>query len=192
MYFASQAVGGYTGQGDTGTCSHDVANALAQVGYCPESAYPYVDDSSKIDPGAMLEQLKRLAYDQRFQSTARVDSDTMSVAQCDSAVASALNAGYLLPFAIDVDSAFENLLPGQIWPGPRGQILGGHCTTIVGRGPANKLCRYTSSTEIVLKILNSWGPSFCDAGYYLMSLQALASRYDIYCASKTPAYSGTV
>lgn len=192
MYLAAQIMGGYFGQGDTGTCSYDVARAASEFGFCPESQYPYQDDPASLEPGTFMEQLKRLCYDQRFESVARVDSDGMSVYDCDAAVARALGAGYLLPFAIDVDVAFENLMPGEIWPGPRTAIKGGHCTTIVGRGPASALCPFTESSEVVLKMLNSWGTEWCSGGYYLMRIDALARRYDIWAATKTPTYSGTV
>lgn len=190
MYFAARAIDGSGPTDDVGTCSASAAQALALYGFCRESDWRYI--AGELDPGSRLEALKKAAYDQRFHATARVDSDTMSVAECDAAIASALTAGYLLPYATDVDTMFENLMPGQIWPGPRGRSLGGHCTTIVGRGPANQLCRYTQSTEIVLKILNSWGLSFCDSGYYLMAVGALSQRYDVYAATRTPTYSDEV
>ena len=192
MYFAAQAYGGYAGQGDTGTTSQDVMTALSMFGYCRESEVPYVDSENAIDPGALLEQVKRLAFDQRFTETARVDSDMMTADEADTAIANALAGRHLVAYATDVDQAFENLTPGKIWPGPTGQSLGGHCVTIVARGPANKLSKHTTSTAIVYKILNSWSAEWDEGGYLLMSVGALRDRYDACVVVQTPTFSGTV
>jgi len=189
LYYCCRAVDGSPAAADTGTCSTTVATVLATYGFPPESAWPYI--AGDLDPSTKFEELKRLAYDQRTPWTARVDADGQSLPACEQAVKGALQAGYLLPFAIDVDQAFEDLRPGQIWPGPTGEVLGGHCTTIVGYGPANELCKHTLDTTTCYKVLNSWGINWCDGGYYLMSPAALSKRYDIYCTTRVPLYSGT-
>ena len=192
MYFGAQAVGGYVGKGDTGTCSADVMLSFSQIGFCRESAYPYTDDVTKIDPGNRLEEIKRLSYDQRFDATARIDSDSMSVATCEAAIRQALAALYVLPYAGPVDTSFENLRAGEIWRGCVGKVLGGHCTDIVGIGPANELSPYATSSEVVLKFVNSWSEGYADGGFYLVALSALVERYDICATYAAPLDSGTV
>jgi hypothetical protein len=192
-YLAAQSVGGYAGQGDTGTCSADVTAALALVGVPKESDNPYTDDSTKIDPGTLLEALKRLAADQRCDRTARVDADDMPLEACKSATALALTSQFPILLAMPVTSKFENLMPGEVWAGPAdgSQVVGGHGVTLVDQGPASELSQYATSREFAYLICNSWGDAWCDGGLCLMAPTGLDHRYDEYIFKGVPQWSGT-
>jgi hypothetical protein len=187
-YLASQACGGYLGQGDTGTCSCDVASAAANVGIVREGEYPYSDDESRIDPGTKLEALKRLAWDNRCSAVARVDADDMTPAEAQNAFSAALRSQYAIVYATDVTERFTNLMPGEVWQGPSdgSRNRGGHAFTIVDEGPAYALSKHSSSAELCYLVLNSWGQWWCEGGFCLMSQSAVSYRYDGYIISTAP------
>lgn len=193
MYFCAQAVGGYLGQGDTGTTSADVAEALASVGFCRESLDPYRDDPNAIDPNDRMVALQAHAYDQRFHGIARIDEDGMSPYDRASVMDQSLAGRYVVIYATPWDITASEIQPGQIWRGCLGQILGGHCVDVVAVGPANMLMPGdTTSTEECYLVLNSWGTSFCRNGRFLMAKEALRWQYDGYIVGNVPQFSDQV
>jgi hypothetical protein len=57
-----------------------------------------------------------------------------------------------LSFAMMVDEGYERLTNGQVWSGPSGKILGGHCQAV------DAWRQGTNGVEF--KVAGSWGPQF--------------------------------
>jgi len=162
---------------DNGSTISSVLDGVSRYGFVSDDVLPY-SDSVLEPPPSQLEELKRLAYDQRtISGTSRIVS-TGTKFRDD--IRASILAGYMVVFGTDVDQAFEDLSPGKYWPGVKGQVLGGHCMAIdhydasgVG-GP------------------NSWGTSWCDKGRFLAGWSAVDSFGDAWIVSVVPQYSGTV
>lgn len=194
-YMGAQACGGYLGRGDTGTCTYDVAQAAATIGFMRESEYPYSDDESRIDPGTKLEACKRLAWDQRTSATVRVDADSMPVDACQAECSKAIRAGYSIIHASDFTEKAENLMPGEIWypSTDHSEVMGGHAYLVVDEGPAKELCPYSDSNELAWLCANSWGSTWCFGGLFLVNPPSfVAKRYDDWIFTQAPLDSGTV
>jgi hypothetical protein len=161
---------------DSGAYVSDVFAGLQQYGFVSREALPYSD--STLTPSLeQFEQLKRLAYDQRcISGFSRI---TSTGTQRQREIKTAIAAGYAVVFGTVVDDAFEDIRPGQYWPGCKGQALGGHCMAIVGYD--------TTGVELV----NSWGSSWCDRGHCKAAWSAVQEFEDLWIVSAVPSYSGT-
>ena len=163
-------------EADNGTSPSSVLQAAHLIGIAPDAAWPYV--VGDLTPGDRLWGIARKAVGQRLMSGyARI---TSTGAQRTADIKAALAGGHLVVFGTDVDSAFENLRPGDVWPGCRGGVLGGHALTVCGFDPTTWL------------ICNSWGSGWCDNGYCRMATDAADGFTDLWILSSAPQFDGTV
>jgi hypothetical protein len=164
---------------DNGTYVSSVFAMLAKYGFIPESAWPYSQaDASIVPPSKRIPVLQKLAYKQRLVTgTARI---TSFGSQLITDIKTALVSGYLVTFGTQVDMAFENLGPTDVWPGCKGQSLGGHCMLITGYRTVNGRTQW--------RVRNSWGPGWCDGGSCWMDQAATDGFDDIWLVSSAPMY----
>lgn len=149
-YYLARAFDHLT-QDDSGTELRLLAKVLSKYGYCPESFWPYSDDSRfRLQPPASA---YREAFDQVHPTEYRRITETGNARL--EAIKQAIAQGLPVVFGTPVSRAFTY---GEIGTAPLNppldsEISGGHAMTIVGYEPGRWL------------ILNSWGIGFGDAGY---------------------------
>lgn len=102
-----------------------LALAAAQaLGYCALSVWPREDALLDGPPGSSsIWDVERVAIDQAGLGWYLLDCDGEE--RCE-AIRVALSRGHGVVLAVDVDAAFEDWDSAAPWPGPRGEILGGH------------------------------------------------------------------
>jgi hypothetical protein len=178
-YYVGRVLDGSANQ-DVGTSPYSALHGVMQLGFVPNSQLPYSDAVLKPEK-VRIPELERLAFDQKVvDGLARITSTgTYRV----NAVKQALAAGYIVVFGTEVDDAFENLGPSDVWPGCTGYQLGGHCMVFTGYRTVNGRTQF--------HVRNSWGPDWCDRGSCWFEEAALAGCEDLWIVSAVPAYSGT-
>jgi C1A family cysteine protease len=163
---------------DNGTFIRAAFGALVALGFPPESSWPYSDDSKRFrmppPPGVMRE-----AYDQRAPTEYHRIFETRA-ARGD-AVKMALSQGYLVCFGGPVSVAFceGDLGREPVRPPINEPIAGGHAQAIVG---------YDGD---VFDVVNSWGESFGEGGYWDMSREYLewGEVNDLWVCASAPSFS---
>ncbi len=162
---------------DEGSYPRLAFKALAQFGFCPESAWPF-------DPGLINEPppvgAYRLAYDQRWLGNG---GGYYSVTAVGSARRAQIQASLLakgpLTVGLQIDESFFDLPADAYYGMPTGQIVGGHDVGIVGCTPKG------------VEIINSWGTSWGDFGFGFVSWDMICSAFthDIWSVDIVPDYS---
>lgn len=137
---------------DEGTFIRLCFEVLSRYGICDESVWPY--DTSKVFTSPSMKALRQ-ATGHRIHSYYRIKGEGDE--RCD-AVRSALRGKHPVVFGTLIDSAFMSWR-GSLTPisEPKGKTEGGHAMLIVGCLGENFLVK------------NSWGRSWGDNGYWLMS-----------------------
>ena len=162
---------------DNGTYVSSVFEMLAKYGFIRESAWQY-SDQNLTPPKSRIPALQRLAFKQRLVTgTARI---TSIGAKLIAELKTALAAGYLVVFGTQVDMAFENLGRDAVWPGCKGQSLGGHCMLVTGFRTINGRTQF--------RIRNSWGTGWCDNGSCWFDEAATVGFDDVWVVSAAPKY----
>lgn len=165
LYFHARALFGETNY-DDGAMLTDVFEAARQLGVPRESAWPFSDDISKIAAQPTWDAY-RAAADQRIVSGAyRITTKGMGRTYD---VRAALAAGNPVVLGTMLDMAFEDLVPGQVWPGVTGDPVGGHAILCCGY-------RTNEAGAVEFKLQNSWGPEWCESGACWISQDAIASK----------------
>jgi C1A family cysteine protease len=174
-YYLSRAYHHQTGE-DSGTFLRLFFQALTKFGFCPETLWPYSDDSERfkrMPPSAAF----RAAFDQANPTTYRriTGEGATRLDQIKRAIA----AGYPVCFGTNVDNDFcNNRLVEPLQP-PRANIAGGHALLVVG---------YEND---FFEVVNSWSSSWGDEGYCRFSLDYMSdpSTRDLWIVEHSPKYS---
>jgi C1A family cysteine protease len=174
-YWFSRAYHHQTGE-DSGTFLRLFFQSLTKFGFCPESVWPYSDDSEtfkKMPPFAAL----RAAFDQANPTVYR--RITATGADRLDQIKRAIASGYAVVFGTSVDSDFcSNKLVEPLLP-PRSNIVGGHALLVGG---------YDGNA---FQIVNSWSADWGDAGWCVFSGDYLADVFsnDFWIVERAPRYS---
>lgn len=180
LYFHGRALEGNTNY-DDGAALSDIFDGASKLGVPPESAWTFSDDVSKVVAQPSWESY-RAAADQRVVSGAwRILS---TGAQRVRDVQAAIASGNTVVLGTELDAAFENLGPNDVWPGVTGQVIGGHAVV------AHKY-RTAPSGLIEIALRSSWTPSFADNGSAWVKAAAIESHNcsDLWVVSLIPTYS---
>ena len=166
---------------DVGTSPYSAFHGAIALGLVTESQLPY-SDAVLETPDERTPALERLAFDQKIvDGLARI---TTTGTNRLNSIRQALAAGYLVVFGTQVDQSFEDLGPGDVWPGLTGESLGGHCLVWTGYRTVNG--------RVQFRTRNSWGPGWGDGGSCWMDQDAVAGCMDLWIVSSAPEWSGTV
>lgn len=172
LYYGARALEASTTE-DAGAMIADIFEAAARLGFPPESAWPY-PDVNLANPAeqlaAVVAQPSFAAYeaanDQKIVRGAhRILSEGQALADD---VARAIAAGSLVVWGTELDQAFEDLQPGDVWPGVTGPVIGGHAMVLHAYEPWLTTRRY--------KTRSSWG-DWCDGGSAWVSQAAITSPH---------------
>lgn len=174
LYYAGRAFEGSQNQ-DDGARLSDVFEGARLLGIGPESAWSFSEDVAKITSQPDWNYL-RLAADQRVTSGAWRILSTGSDRVRD--VKAAIADGNAVVWGTRLDQAFEDLTPGSVWPGVRGEEIGGHALI---------LHRYQGD---VFWTRSSWG-NWCEDGSARVASDAIASpkASDFWIVHVVPTYS---
>lgn len=156
---------------DEGAVPSTIASGLSRFGTVEESDEP-LSVSSRLDVHQLIEA-------QRFRVTqiALVDLEGEPLA---AAIQAALAAKLIPVFAMDVDEAYENLAPGEVYDGLRGPVLGGHMQAIDA---------YTQDGEL-FGVAGSWGEGWATHGRAWLTRRAIAQlASNVYIARVVPVLS---
>lgn len=173
LYFATRVnIEQWPANEDSGAYVRDTLKAMAKVGICKESTFPYLragETESKygdIPPPSAYTEAKE------FVSTNYVSiSEVGSGEKTLNSIKTLLSGGY--PFMAGF-TCYENVfddVKGQI-PAPSGSVIGGHAVLFVGY----------DDNKSLLKFKNSWGKSWGDNGYGYLPYSFVTSRnvFDIW------------
>ena len=134
---------------DVGTSIHSGARAVAEMGSCHESLWPYVPSNFSTKPPANCYEDAKSAVVQEVRWLER------DLGQ----IRAALAEGHTVACGIVVYQSFESSgssLTGVIGVPQKGEpMLGGHAILLVGYDDARRLFVFR----------NSWGPTWGDKGY---------------------------
>lgn len=167
LYFNARASVGDQGD-DGGAYVHAIFEEAAVLGYPPESAWTFSDQFARVTERPQWAAY-RAAADQRMDLNLEAYRlSSVGRARCD-AVDRALASGYTVVFGTDVDEAFEALGALDVWPGIRGEVLGGHCMVIHRRRIRPTRRQYA--------LRSSWRASFADHGSAWVDEDAIASPH---------------
>jgi hypothetical protein len=178
LYYGARALEGSTGE-DSGAMISDIFAEAARMGVPPESFWTFSEDLTKITAAPDWAAI-RAAADQRIVTGAFriMSSGQQRVADVKAAIAS----GSPVVWGTELDMAFEELGPTDVWPGVTGDVIGGH---------AMILHRFDGD---VFWTRSSWGTGFADVGSARISAAAVASpnASDFWIVAMAPNYSGGV
>ena len=157
------------GSSDNGTKIWLAFDAATRYGIPKESTWQYTSENVNIRPSilAYREAIQHRIYG-FYRLTSSGDKLVAQIKQC-------LNSGSAVVFGTRVGDEFRNVKPGQVLEGPPWFNGGGHALIITG---------YDFDKKAFI-IRNSWGSSFGDNGYCLMSHGYITSifSYDFYTAT---------
>jgi len=141
---------------DAGTTLFAAADAVSRLGWLTEVERPW--DASKVatQKDRATWRLAHKAWLRRGMKHRRVVIDVRR------AIENALNAGFGVVIGSDVGPEFEDLRPGEVYAGEPIR-KGGHALAVVG---------YNANGVI---IRNSWGSSWCDGGYGMLTWDFIES-----------------
>ncbi len=135
---------------DQGSRPRAAASAMRELGVTAEARWPF--DEGKVNDLPSWDVLQH-SVDALVTGYYRIGGDGDERCRL---VRQALAAGYPVPFALQVDQAFENYGNG-ILDRFSGANLGGHMTALIGYGPGWFLG------------INSWGTGWGDGGFFRTS-----------------------
>lgn len=155
LYWAARAASGHLHR-DEGTTIRAAFAQAAKLGLANERQWPW-------EPRRVLERppwdVWQASADARLTGYYRIT--TVGPARCE-AVRAAIAAGHPVVLGLRLDAAFSRLRAGETWPGPQGEIIGGHAVCAAG---------YDAEA---LAIVNSWGPDWSDRGWGRVAWDAIA------------------
>jgi len=145
---------------DSGTSIFEGLAAVEKGGFIPEKAVPY--DQSRRFEELWVDELQS-AIMQKGIKYHRMTEDNPVVAK--EMIQNALAIGRSIAAGVHMDQAgFDN--QGEIWPGPTGPSLGGHCMCLL------------DYPDGMPRFVNSWGRFRCRNGY-------LHTTWDVVCESES-------
>lgn len=184
-YYFARALSGDTDR-DVGSYLRLAFQALNQHGFCPESAWPYVEagDVWRTMPS---KSAIRAAFDQRsagstgFPYYRIFEEGDERIAM----VKRALGARQLVVFGTDVSDEFVNGDFGTQPVDPSiGHRAGGHAMVAVEHEDG-----IVSANDVVL-CASSWGEEWGERGYYKATPDSISKWRDIWIVRVAPRYSG--
>ena len=165
IYWFSRFIEGTTSE-DSGAYIRDVMTAVHTYGVCEESLLPYNVNKYKIKPSnTTIRNATPHTRDFKYLS---VDLNLLIIKQC-------LNAGFPIVFGMDVYDSFESDTVSRtgVVPMPNiatEELLGGHAILMVGYDDAKK--------QFI--VMNSWGCSWGDKGYFYLPYEYLKYMSDLW------------
>ncbi len=154
IYYNERVMEG-TVDSDSGAMIRDGIKSAANQGACPETEWPYSDDSSA--DGAFRQQPPEQCYADGLQRRALA---YQRIAQSVPLLKACMAEGFPFVYGFTVFESFEepelwqnNVMP---MPGPGESVLGGHAVLAVG---------YDDSRQVFI-VRNSWGTDWGDEGYF--------------------------
>lgn len=149
VYYGERVIEGTVNE-DSGASIRDGIKAMARWGVCPEKDCPYVISKFARKPTKKAFTNAERAQILQYRRVA------------PSQIRSVLTSGWPVVFGFTVYESFESKEVSRTGivplPGPAEQVLGGHCTVIVGHNDAQKR----------FKVRNSWGTDWGDDGYFYL------------------------
>lgn len=154
---------------DDGAIIADAIESLAEVGYPPESAMPYTDDPIAINQMPNFESIREAVDQAPIMVTGAYRITSTGSARVRD-VATAIAAGHVVVWGTELDEAFEELGPNDVWPGVTGAVIGGH---------AMDLAKYrtNAASKFEFSSRSSWTEDFADNGSAWVSQDAIASSH---------------
>jgi C1A family cysteine protease len=151
IYYQERVIEGTVAQ-DAGGQIRDGMKSVAQLGVCPETAWPYVTtDFAEAPP---RKDYKKALKDRVLRYEV--------VTQELFALKSVLAAGTPVVFGFTVYESFESAAVAKSgivpMPAPSEKVVGGHAVVLVG---------YNDAADRFL-VRNSWGPGWGQKGYFEM------------------------
>ncbi len=172
-YYGGRALE-HDAEADNGAQLADVIAFVAKHGIPRESVWPF--DLSKLLTRPTLDVFQRALDQALIKGAHRITtSGSARVVQ----VKQALALGHPVVWGTEVDAAFMDLAPHQVWPGLGEDPRGGH---------AMVLHRFDGDT---FWTRSSWTAGFADAGSARISAEAVASKHarDFWIVETAPEYS---
>lgn len=171
-YFAARARAGYDTNADTGLEIRDGINSLAKDGIPPWDDWPYiVEDFAEVPP--------RKAY-----QDAASDEATVYGAVPADGVDAMIASGFPVVIGFDVYSSFESDLTASTGvmpvPGPREQLLGGHCVVLCSTPRDGAAIPGGKPGVMYRRGRNSWGLGWGDGGYFWYPVPAMVHASDFW------------
>jgi C1A family cysteine protease len=157
IYYNERVIEG-TVDSDSGAQLRDGVKAVAKLGVCPETEWPYdINNFTEKPPAKVFSDARR--------DLAR---NYLRIPQVLSQMKGCLAAGYPFVFGFTVYQSFESpavAKSGMVpMPKPSEKVLGGHAVCAVG---------YDDSQQVFI-VRNSWGPKWGKQGYCFMSYTYLS------------------
>ena len=142
---------------NTGCTPSDAVEGMRTWGLVHADRWPLGDDTAcSLVPWDVVQG----GYDMRFDQAYRLGFETRIQELRDSLV-----AGYPVAFAAKVCAGFLNWRAGSAYDGAVGADKGWHMMLAVGFDGDN------------VRVLNSWGEDWCDAGFCWITSRYLASEF---------------
>jgi C1A family cysteine protease len=155
IYYGERMLEGDVDQ-DNGACIRDGIKVLAGQGAIPEFEWPFDPANLFTAPPPAFDAQEALYKITKYERVGAGDGSSVTLEQLKQALAE----GDPVVWGIELFSEFESPEVAQTgvvpMPGPGSQTLGGHCTLLMGYDDAKQ----------TLLVLNSWGESWGQHGYF--------------------------
>ena len=146
---------------DAGAMIRDGIKSVVKIGVCPESMWPYSDDSNAFKKRPTQECFDN-AVNHQVTSYERV-------VPTENGIKSVLASGNPIVCGISIYESFESQVATRTgiipMPSQRERLLGGHAVVIVGYDDAIQ--------KFIMR--NSWGPAWGDKGYFYLDYAYLTN-----------------
>ena len=143
--------------GDTGAWLRTTMQAMILFGVPPERYLPYVESKYDEEPSSFCYSF---ASNYQTLSYYRLDSHNISGSRLLNRIKKFLHAGYPSMFGFTIYN-FGNDKGELKFPGPDDPVQGGHAVIAIGYDDNRKI----DKDKGALKIRNSWGKDWGEAGY---------------------------
>lgn len=168
LYYDARAEEGDADE-DAGAALAEVFDAAGRFGYCRESLWPYVPTLDGVTARPSWAAYREGAANRLIKGAYRIPNDDGLVP----AIMNAIDMGHPVVWGTSLDQAFEDLQAGQVWPGVRGPVIGGHAMILTAyRDYGAEM--FTQS---------SWGANFCEGGSAWVSAAAVRAGMDFWVPS---------
>jgi C1A family cysteine protease len=165
IYALGRALEGTPLTDDSGMEVRDGLKVLAQNGVCPESLWPYSD----ANPGPFQQQPTPDAV-AAAQAAKAIQYLSIDIRAPGRPLRACLAEGYPFAFGFSVPAGLES--PDMASGAQKLLALPGPANALLNEGHAVKAVGYDFTCQTfpvpVFEIKNSWGPGWCDGGYFYM------------------------